>query len=178
MNLNLQTKTLLITTILIVAAATTRLFPHAPNFSPVYAIALISGLFISNKKLAFAVPIATMLLSDLFLGFYPSVMFVYFAMALTTCLGMIAKSNKTLPQVASFSIASGLLFFIITNFGVWAAESWYPKTMTGLFMSYEEGLPFLRWTIVSSLLYSILLFKLIDFFISKFENEVQLEKIK
>lgn len=178
MKLNLENKTFLITSVLILAAAATRLFPHAPNFSPVYAIALISGLFINDKRLAFAIPIATMLVSDLFLGFYPSVMFVYFAMALATGLGMIAKSNRTLPLAAGYSIASGLLFFIITNFGVWAVDNWYPKTIAGLFNSYEQGLPFLKWTLASSLLYTVVLFKVIEFFKAKFENEVSLEKIK
>ena len=55
----------------IAAAAALRLVPHPPNFSPIDAMALFSGAYLGRRWLAFAAPLAALLLSDAVLGFYP-----------------------------------------------------------------------------------------------------------
>ncbi len=59
---------LTVLTTLVVIAAISRLVPHPPNMTPLAAIALFGGAFLSNRRLAYALPLAAMLLSDVFSG--------------------------------------------------------------------------------------------------------------
>ena len=81
MNKNLINPKFLTLTLMILAAAFTRLIPHYPNFTAVGAIALFGGAYFSKKYLAFIVPIVALLISDLFLGFYSGMWVVYFSFA-------------------------------------------------------------------------------------------------
>jgi len=51
-----------------------------------------------------------------------------------------------------------VLFFVLTNFGVWALGALYPKTLTGLTECYVVAIPFFRNALLSDLFYSALLF--------------------
>ncbi len=59
---------------LVVLGAALRFAPHLPNFAPIAAIALFGGVYL-NKKYALIVPIAAMLISDYFIGFFTSTAF-------------------------------------------------------------------------------------------------------
>ena len=129
-----------------------RLFPHLPNFTPVTAIALFGGLYFSNRKMAYLVPIFIMALSDVFLGFHPISLFVYTAFLLVSFIG--TQTNK--PSIYTILLGS-LSFFIVTNFGVWLIG--YPKTWTGLIECYTLALPFFRNSLLGDFFYSgILIF--------------------
>ncbi len=147
----------------VVFGALMRFLPHAPNFLPLTAMALFAGSVSKSKWYAFLSIGGAMLLSDIFLGFHSTMPFVYLAMAITILLGgaMLgtpdAKAPATVP-VAGASLTSSLLFFIITNFGVWATQTLYPKTVAGLIVCYTEAIPFFGNSIVSDLFYSFLLF--------------------
>jgi hypothetical protein len=56
------------------------------------------------------------------------------------------------------ALASSVSFFLISNFAVWAAWEMYPKTFSGLMMSYAAGIPFFRGTVESDLFFSIAMF--------------------
>lgn len=131
----------------ILAVVLIRLFPHLPNFTPVTAIALFGGLYISNKILAYILPLTIMGLSDLFLGFSSITFFVYFAFMVVSFIGV--KSKK--PSLTIVLLGS-VSFFIITNFGVWLLG--YPKTWTGFIECYTLALPFFRNSILGDLFYS------------------------
>src|SRR5580693_5507977 len=77
-------------------AAASRLIPHPPNFTPVAAMALFGGACVSDKRLAFGLPLAALLLSDAVLGFYHSMIWVYGSFALMVCLGMQLRSRRRL----------------------------------------------------------------------------------
>ena len=135
----------LITFILI--AVLFRLIPHLPNFTPVTAIALFGGIYFSNKKMAYLVPLLIMALSDTFLGFHTISLFVYAAFLLVCFIG--SQANK--PSVNTILMGS-ISFFIVTNFGVWLIG--YPKTWTGLIECYTLALPFFRNSLLGDFLYS------------------------
>src|SRR5262245_45342599 len=104
----------------IIAAAALRLVPHPPNFTPIGAMALFSGAYFSRQSLAFVAPLAALLLSDLVLGFYPEAIFVYVSVAAIVLMGSGLLSNRrTVLKVGAAAVASSLLFFLVTNFGVW-----------------------------------------------------------
>ena len=59
-----------------------RLIPHPPNFTPIIAVAIMSGYLFRNFYLSFLVLLISMLISDLFLGFYNLIFFVYISLFL------------------------------------------------------------------------------------------------
>jgi LPXTG-motif cell wall-anchored protein len=145
---------------LIICGILLRFAGHAPNFTPVAAIALFSGVYLSRKK-AFIVPLALMIISDMFLGMHNVVIFTWGGFALTTALGLWLKKRKTVMGVASTSIASSLLFYLISNFGVWLM-GWYPRTLSGLLDCYIMAIPFLRNFTLATLIYSGIFFGLYE----------------
>jgi len=140
-------------------AAFSRLLPHLPNMTPVAAIALFSGTYINRKYLAFLLPLAALLISDLFLGFYPEMIAVYISFVLTVGLGMFLNKNKSATNTAAASIASSLIFFLLTNLAVWmSARFAYPSTLAGLGLCYEAAIPFFRNELFGTLAYNTLFF--------------------
>ena len=133
----------------IIIAAVIRLIPHPPNFAPITAMALFSGLNFQNKKLAYAIPILAMIVSDLFLGFYSISIFVYLSFIAITYIGTTIKSINI-----SNIFLSSLLFFIITNLGVWILG--YPMTIEGLLTCFTLALPFFGYALAGDLFFSLL----------------------
>jgi len=141
---------------LIIIGILLRFVPHTANFTPVAAIALFAGVYL-NKKQALIVPLLLMVVSDIFLGMHNVVVFTWGSFVLVTIIGSWAKNHKTFKGIVSSSLISSFLFYIITNFGVWAM-GWYPQTAKGLLDCYILGLPFLRVFSVATLLYAVVFF--------------------
>ena len=142
----------------ILIAATLRLVPHPPNFTPIGAMALFSGGYLGRKVLAFAAPLGALLLSDLVLGFYHGQATVYFSTALIVMIGMVALTRKSPLRVGAAAIISSILFFVITNFGMWLFSGFYPHTVAGLEACYVAAIPFFQNTVAGDLFYATLLF--------------------
>ncbi|PIQ72361.1 hypothetical protein COY13_00315 [Candidatus Roizmanbacteria bacterium CG_4_10_14_0_2_um_filter_36_35] len=141
---------------IILLAVVARLVPHPPNFAPIGGLALFSGSHF-KKKIALLIPLAAMLISDVFLGFHNTMIYVYASFFLAVLIGRLIKNNRW-RSLALASLTSSVLFFLITNFGVWLSYSMYPKTLAGLFQSYLMGLPFFRNTILSDFFYTFSFF--------------------
>ena len=141
-------------TVIILFAVTLRLVPHPPNFAPIAAMALFGGAYL-NRRYALVVPIAALLLSDLVIGFYsPLVMVsVYGSFVLTGLMGLWLKKRKSAGNVVLTAMGASILFFLVTNFAVWAAGS-YARDLSGLAQSYVMGLPFFRNTLLGDLFYT------------------------
>lgn len=148
----------------IIAAVILRLLPHLPNFAPIAAMALFGGTYL-NKKYALIVPLAAMIISDIFIGFYnPWIMMsVYGSFLLIGLIGLYLKNHKTIPNIIGASLIGSVGFFLITNFAVWAVPgSFYPHTLQGLLNSYMMGLPFFRHTLMGDLFYTGAIFGLME----------------
>ena len=143
---------------MILAAAASRLIPHPPNFAPIGAMALFGGTCFAQKRWAFVVPLAAVFLSDLVLGLYSLMPVVYGSFALIVCLGFWLRKRRTVVPVAGTALASSVLFFVLTNFGVWALGSWYPKTWEGLVACYVAAIPFFHNTLLGDAVYTVVLF--------------------
>jgi hypothetical protein len=142
----------------ILAAAILRLVPHPPNFTPIGAMALFSGAYLGRRPVAFAAPICALLFSDLVLGFYHGQATVYFSVALIVMIGMVALGRVSPLRVGAAAIVSSILFFVITNFGMWLFSGFYPRTLAGLEACYVAAIPFFQNTIAGDLFYATLLF--------------------
>lgn len=131
-----------------------RFIPHPANFAPITAIALFGARYLP-KKFAFILPIGIMLISDLFFGFYGAEMFfVYGSFALTGVIGLINRHQKISSAIPVASLSSSVLFFIITNFGVWLTTTMYAKNLIGLQSCFIAAIPFFRNTLLSDLFYT------------------------
>ncbi len=144
--------------VLVLLGSLSRLVPHGWNFTAIGAVALVAGLLISNKYLSILTPIAALLISDFFIGFHNTMGYVYGAYALIAILGFAFSQNKQLKNILGLSLASSLIFFLISNFGVWAAGTGYAKTAEGLMQCYMMGVPFYRNQFSSDLILTPVLF--------------------
>ena len=143
----------------IVVAAALRLIPHPPNFTPIGAMALFSGAYLGRRGvIAFAAPLGALLLSDLVLGFYRGMPTVYFSVAIIVVLGWLALQRVSPLRIGAAAIASSILFFVVTNFGMWLSSGFYPRTLAGLEACYVAAIPFFQNTLAGDLFYSTLLF--------------------
>ncbi len=157
-----------IVSIMILIAAFTRLIPHPPNFTAVGAIALFGGAYFSDKKYAFIVPIAAMLLTDLIIGFHGGMMSVYLSFVLIVGIGIVLSRNIKFKNVLAASLMSSILFFIITNFQVWLQSTLYPKNISGLIACYVAAIPFFHYTVLGDLFFVGALFGFFAFLQTKF----------
>jgi hypothetical protein len=143
----------------ILAAAALRLVPHPPNFTPIGAMALFSGAYLGRRgAVALVAPLGALFLSDLVLGFYRGMPTVYFSVALIVIIGWMALRRVSPLRVGGAAIASSVLFFVLTNFGMWLSSGFYPHTLAGLEACYIAAIPFFQNTVAGDLFYAAVLF--------------------
>jgi Family of unknown function (DUF6580) len=142
------------------AAAASRLLPHPPNFAPISAMALFGGCYFTSRRAAFAIPLTVMFLSDLALGygFHPVLPFVYGSFTLIVCLGLWVRQRRTPLTIGAAAFTASVLFFVVTNFGVWLLNDLYPMTLEGLVRCYVMAIPFFRNTLAGDAFYTLALF--------------------
>ncbi len=148
-----------------------RLLPHSPNFAPIGALALFGGVYLS-KKIALILPMAAMIISDIFIGYYELnlMLLVYGSFLLCVILGFWLKRHKRWSTILGSSILSAVLFFLITNFAVWLFTPWYAKTFLGILQCYLMALPFFKNTLLGNLFYTASFFgtyEIIKIFVEK-----------
>ena len=135
-----------------------------PNFAPIAAIALFGGVYL-KKKWAIILPLSAMAVSDLFIGYYslPVMLSVYGSFALIGIIGLAIRKNKKLLTVFGGAIGGSVLFFVITNFGVWAFTPMYAKTIEGLIQCYVLAIPFFKYTMLGDVFFVGVLFGSYEF---------------
>ncbi len=156
---------------MILLAALSRVIPHPPNFSPIEAVALFGGAYFAKRAWAIAVPLIAMAVSDLvlalvnggiYLDYFLNAHFVsiYACIALCTLLGFGLRGRVNGARVLGYSLAGSVLFFLLTNFAVWATANptLAPACGSSLGACYAAGLPFFQWTLLGTLFYSAVLF--------------------
>ena len=146
-------------------AALMRLVPHPPNFTPIAGMALFGGAHFRDARVAFGLPLMAMFLSDMVLAAtvygvaaLRSMPLVYLAFALTVVIGRSLGPHRSAAGVGAASIGAALLFYWITNFGVWMSGSLYPMTSEGLIACYVAAIPYLRNAVVGNLVYALIFF--------------------
>jgi hypothetical protein len=153
----LKTRLLVLISMILLAAAS-RLVPHPPNMTSLTSVALFGGAYFCDRRLAFLVPLSALFLSDLMLGFYHHMEVVYVSFALIVTIGLWLRKHRTIFPIVGATLASSVLFFVLTNFGVWAFDALYPKTLAGLVACYVAAIPFFQNALLGDLLYTTVLF--------------------
>ena len=135
----------------------TRIFPHPPNFTPILALAIFGGAYLPNRITAISLPIISMFISDLIIGFHSQIFSIYATIILLSILGHLMKT-KNFKNFAITGFTGSLIFFIITNFSVWLGGSLYPLTIDGIIQCYIMAIPFFHNTLISTMLFLTILF--------------------
>lgn len=149
---------LLVLISMILMAAASRLIPHPPNVTSLTALALFGGAYFLDRRLAFLVPLTALFISDVVLGFYHHMEVVYLSFALIGAIGLLLQKRRTTLPIAVAALASSVLFFVLTNLGVWAFGALYPTTLEGLIACYVAAIPFFQNTLLGDLFYAAVLF--------------------
>ena len=174
----LDTRFLIISGMILLAAISRFLpiaLPSMANFSPVGTMALFGGAYFAKKQWAFIVPMMALWLSNLILNnvfytkYYPTFSFgfelaVFVSFALVVVIGIVLLKRVNIVNLLTANILGTIGFFLISNFFVWAGGTMYPQTMEGLGMCFTMGLPFLKNTLLSNLLFSAAMFGTFEYF--------------
>jgi hypothetical protein len=148
---------------LVALGASSRFLGLAPNFAAVSGVALFAGYVFRSRLLAAAVPFAAMLLSDMILGGYHTLVMasVYLCLLLPAVAGPLLGARPSLARVGLASLGFSVLFFLVTNFAVWGTGGLgYSRTLAGLIDCYAAGIPFFRYTLAGDLAFAMGLFGL------------------
>ena len=127
-----------------------RLIPHEPNFTPILSISILGYLFSKILLLKVLIVLGSMFFSDLIIGVHDFIIYVYFSLML-----LITISNN--KNYIYMIFLGPLIFFIITNFGVWLNSTYYIKNIDGLIECFYMAIPFFQNTILSTFFYCILI---------------------
>jgi len=139
--------------------------PHLWGFTPVTAALLYFGARGSRRLMwiPLGLLIAADVILDKFFYAYPlswDLLLTWAWYAAMLWLGTALRENSKIWRIAGAALTGSLSFFVISNFGVWAATAMYPKTLAGLMTCYIAGLPFFRHTVEGDLFFSAVLFGL------------------
>lgn len=170
--------------IFVVIAVGSRFIPFADNFSPLMGLTFFAGAHFMSKRTALAAVLVSLLISDLYFGFYESMWSTYLALAAMAMIGHFFLSHwdkrpfdNFIPCWAFGVLFASVAFFLISNFGVWTEGLLYPLSAQGLWTSYVMGLPFFKSTILSTGLFSTVAFGLTRLFRS-FKKMPLKQKVK
>ena len=151
---------------LILILSFSRIIPHPWNFTPVLAVGIFSGFYFKQFFISFFIVIVSMFLGDLYLGFHSTMFFTYISLAVAVGCGLYIKNFK-FNEILWSGLASSVGFFLVTNFGSWITLDLYEKNLVGLMNAYVMAIPFFHNTLISTLLYLILLKVIFDTVLNK-----------
>ena len=153
-------KKLIFPVVLILILALSRLIPHPGNFTPVIAVAMMSGYFFRNIYFSLSILLIAMLIADIFIGFYENMIFVYLSLMFIAFVFFKISKKINFKNLFVYSFAGSLIFFILSNFGVWILGSPgvdnlpYDKNLNGLIECYIFAIPFFGNTFLSTLIFA------------------------
>jgi uncharacterized membrane protein len=152
---------------LIVAGIISRIFPHPLNMALITGATIFAGSRLGKIE-GVIVALGSMAVSDLILGSHDTMFFTWGSFALIALLSHKVLSKKlNVSRLAITTLSSSLIFFAISNFGVWLVGNMYALTLSGLVSCYVNALPFFRNTIVGDTLYTSAIFGVYFFLIRK-----------
>ncbi len=145
------------------------------SFTPLGAMALFGGSYFTNRWKAFAFPLLTLFLSDLFINMvllngqygvmYSGWYWIYGIFALIVLVGKTLIQKVSIRSVALAAVVAALSHWMLADTSVWLAGG--TDLRTGLPLSRDfagwvqcitQGLPFMRNFLAGTLVYSAFMF--------------------
>jgi len=156
--------------LMIALGACARLLPHPWNFTPMVALGLYAGAKCARIGFGMLATLVTLVASDIALGFmqgpeysfYEGMWYVYAASMISVAAGSLIRrrggvSPGVTPIVAG-GLAASVLFFVTTNFMLWATGTLYPHTPAGLATCFAAAIPFYQNQLAGDVFYVAALF--------------------
>lgn len=164
--------TLCLFAVVIAASFIMRVIPHPANFVPIGALALLSGVYLKSKW-GVLLAVGVMMLSDMIIGLHSLVLFTWGSFLIFGMIGWWIRKNKNVLRVVGGTLAGSAIFYLVTNFAVWAFTPLYSKTVAGLLDSYYMAIPFFRSAALGDLFYVGIFFGVFEavYFIAKAWNK-------
>ena len=145
---------------ILIALSASRLIPHPPNFTSLLALSFYVPAIFGTRYIPAV--ILSLSLTDLVIGFHSTIFFTWGSVLL---IGLISKYfNKSIFFRISGALTGAFIFFIFTNLGIWIGGS-YDHTLNGIIMCYLLAIPFFGYSIISTLIYSIIIEVILKFFV-------------
>ena len=170
---------------LVLLLAFSRLIPHPPNFTPIVAVAIMSGYFFKNINWSFVVLLIAMLLVDVFIGFYKHMLFVYLSLFLIAFVFFKISDKINFKNLFVFGFLGSLIFYLVSNFGVWASGVLspitnlpYEKNLNGLISCYFLAIPFFKNTLFSTVIFSYAAFLVNYLYVKSGQKKIAEKSIK
>jgi len=159
-------KNILIGILIIAVAVILRVVQPIHNFAPIVAVALFSGYLFKNFKQGLMVALIASFIGDVVIAyinkydlFHDTFVFVYGSYALIALLGSRLNSDKfSWSKLAVLGITASLLFFIVSNLGVFLMSDLYIKDINGFVNCFVMAIPFYKYSMISDLIYIPLIF--------------------
>ena len=144
--------------VLIVLSAS-RFIPHPPNFTSLLALSFYIPAVLGIKFIP--VVILALLFTDLIIGLHST---MFFTTGSVILIGMISKYFNHSIMIRLFGALTGaLIFYLITNFGVWLNGS-YGYTLVGFISCYLLALPFFGYSVISTIIFSVIIESVYKFY--------------
>lgn len=164
-------KNILTLTLFVAVGVLSRIIPHPWNFTGITALAIFAGVLSKNNKALFVAPLVALFISDLILGFHSTMITTYLGFAIVGFLSLVIHNeknihytdNKILKQsgvLTAVALSGSLIFFVVSNLGVWLSASMYELSFKGLVQCFVAALPFLDNQIAGDLFYSFVFYLL------------------
>jgi len=145
-------------------SALLRILPHPPNFTPVAGLSIYAGARMKGP-FSWILPLILMIITDFILSrihgydwFSAVTPFVYGALILNVGIGTFLRETESPVSIGSSALLGSLLFFLITNTGVWMVGGIYEHSATGFLSAIIAGIPFYQFTLIGDLVFTGILF--------------------
>ena len=147
------------------ALAASRFIPHPPNFTNLIALSFYIPLFFGLRFIPAV--ILGFAFTDMFIGFHNTIFFTWGSVFM---IGLLSNffSNSLVIRISGVLLGA-VLFFIISNFGVWT-NGMYGYSFEGLLNCYILALPFFAYSVISTLFFSALIETVYKFYKIKIKN--------
>ncbi len=129
--------------------AASRFIPHPPNFTSLIALSFYVPVFLGLRFIpALLISFA---ITDLVIGYHSGTHWTWGSVLLIGLISVYFTNNFLLRM--SGALVGALIFFIVTNFGVWAGGM-YGYTLAGFITCYVLAIPFFTYSLISTLIFS------------------------
>lgn len=139
--------------------ASSRLIPHPPNFTSLIALSFYVPLFFGLRLIPAV--LISFAITDFIIGYHTGTFFTWGSVLIIGLISQLFKTNLSLR--ISGALFGACIFFLVTNFGVWISGM-YGYTFQGLLECYTLAIPFFAYTMISTLLFSLIIECLNKFF--------------
>ena len=153
-----------------------RMISDIPNFTATIALIMFTSYLIRDKFLSVLVILVSQIISDLYIGIYSSMFFVYGAYVFIALLSPIIMNKLSFKSVLISSLVTPTIFYIVSNFGVWITGSTYPLSLDGLIMCYVAGIPFFDETLLSTVVFSVTIYVMMKLIVKEPETLILIKK--